>query len=209
MGNKISSLPDEVFANLTALERLDLSRNNIRKLGLRVFGGTLLRKLTLLDLSNNFIAELHPLALSSLPFLRELRLRRNKLVSLDLRIFAPLRRLELLTIGENRLEEIEPEILETFERLTHLELNNNRLTFLPDLNLQQLRHITIEGNPWQCLCLDEITAWLDARRVSYARPSSAYFSGRKPLCVVTPMDTCLRKLGEIRAQGIVESYEKI
>ncbi|KAH8235160.1 hypothetical protein KR032_009383 [Drosophila birchii] len=212
-GNKISSLPDELFANLTALERLDLSRNNIKKLGLGVFGFTILRKLTLLDLSNNYIAELHPLALSSLPFLRELRLRRNKLVSLDLRMFAPLRRLQMLTISENRLQEIEPEILDTFERLTHLEINNNRLTFLPDLkasqNLQLLRHISLEGNPWQCLCLDEITAWLDGRRVSYARPSSAYFSGRKPLCVVTPMEKCLRKLEEVRAQGIVESYEKI
>ncbi|XP_039486592.1 insulin-like growth factor-binding protein complex acid labile subunit [Drosophila santomea] len=212
-GNKISLLPDDVFANLTALEKLDLSRNNIKKLGMRVFGESILRKLTYLDLSNNYIAELHPLALSSLPFIQELRLRRNKLVSLDLRMFAPLRQLQLLTISENRLEEIEGEILNTLDRLNHLELNNNRLTFLPDLkSLQSLLHlqnITLEGNPWQCLCLDEITTWLNGHHVSYARPSSAYFSGRKPLCVVTPMDKCLRDLQETRAQGIVESYEKI
>ncbi|KAI8040312.1 hypothetical protein M5D96_006252 [Drosophila gunungcola] len=212
-GNKISILAEEVFANLTALEKLDLSRNNIKKLGMQVFGATILRKLTYLDLSNNFIAELHPLALSSLPFIKELRMRRNKLVSLDLRMFAPLRRLQWLTIGENRLEELESEILDTFENLTHLEINNNRLTFLPDLKssegLQNLGHISLEGNPWQCLCLDEITSWLNGHQVGYARPSSAYFSGKKPLCVVTPMEKCLRLVDEVRTQGIVESYEKI
>jgi len=159
------------------------------------------------------MAELHPLALSSLPFIKELRLRRNKLISLDLRMFAPLRKLQWLTIGENRLEEIETEILDTFELLTHLEINNNRLSFLPDLksseSLRQLQHISLEGNPWQCLCLDEITSWLNVHQVAYARPSSAYFSGKKPLCVVTPMDKCSRVLQEVRAQGIVESYEKI
>lgn len=97
-----------------------------------------------------------------MPFIKELRLRRNRLVSLDLRMFAPLRQLQLLTISENRLEEIDGEILDTLDRLNHLELNNNRLTFLPDLksseNLLQLQNITLEGNPWQCLCLDEITS---------------------------------------------------
>nr|XP_017101425.2 insulin-like growth factor-binding protein complex acid labile subunit [Drosophila bipectinata] len=212
-GNKISILPDEVFANLTSLEGIDLSRNNIKKLGARVFGDTLLRRFTKLDLSNNNIMDLHPLAFSSLPFLKELRLKRNRLVSLDIRLFAPLRRLQFLSIGENRLEEIEDDVLDTFERLTHLEINNNRLTYLPDLKnssyLQKLEHISVEGNPWQCLCLDEITAWLDRRQVAYARPSSAYFSGRKPLCVVTPMEKCLRDLEEVRSQAIVESYEKI
>ncbi|KAH8345975.1 hypothetical protein KR067_011495, partial [Drosophila pandora] len=212
-GNKISILPDDVFANLTSLERIDLSRNNIKKLGARVFGETLLRHFTVLDLSNNNIMDLHPLALSSLPFLKELRLKRNRLVSLDVRIFAPMRRLQFLTLGENRLEEIEDDVIDTLERLTHLEINNNRLTYLPDLKnssyLPKLQHISVEGNPWQCLCLDEITAWLDRRQVAYARPSSAYFSGRKPLCVVTPLEKCLRVLEEVRSYAIVESYEKI
>lgn len=74
-GNKISILPDDVFANLTALEKLDLSKNNIKKLGLRVFGERILRNLIYLDLSNNYITDLHPLALSSMPFIKELRLR--------------------------------------------------------------------------------------------------------------------------------------
>ncbi|SPP76670.1 insulin-like growth factor-binding protein complex acid labile subunit [Drosophila guanche] len=197
-GNKISALPDEVFSMLTALERLDLSRNKIKQLGASIFGGTLLRQLTHLNLSHNNMMELHPLAFSGVPHLRELRLRGNKLKVLDLRMFAPLRRLQLLTIGENRLEEIEGDILETFGNLSHLEINNNRLSYLASLQtseyLLQLRHIRIEGNPWQCLCLDEITAWLDKRQVGYARPSSAYYSGRKPLCVVTPMEQCLRDL---------------
>ncbi|KAH8303045.1 hypothetical protein KR018_007913, partial [Drosophila ironensis] len=212
-GNKIKVLPDDVFANLTMLERLDLSKNNMKTLGARVFGETLLRRLTQLDLSNNFIVELHPLALSSMPFLRELRLRRNRLVTLDIRIFAPLRRLQLLTLSENRLVDIDDDILDSFNRLTHLEINNNRLTFLPDLKastyLMQLQHFSLEGNPWQCRCLDDITAWLDSRQVNYARPSSAYFSGKKPLCVVTPMEGCIRSLEEVLSHGIVESYEKI
>ncbi|XP_001353767.3 insulin-like growth factor-binding protein complex acid labile subunit [Drosophila pseudoobscura] len=212
-GNKISALPDEVFSNLTALQRLDLSRNSIRQLGARVFGGSLLGRLTHLDLSRNSIVELHPLSLSALPHLRELRLSGNKLTALDVRMFAPLRRLQVLAIGENRLEQIEEDMLETFEHLSRLDINNNRLSFLPPLQTAQyllrLRHISIEGNPWQCLCLDEITAWLDKRQVSYARPSSAYYSGRKPLCVVTPVEQCLRDLKAVRAHGVIESYEQI
>ncbi|XP_030372171.1 protein artichoke [Scaptodrosophila lebanonensis] len=210
-GNKISRLPDNVFANLNNLERLDLSRNTIREIGSMVFGETLFRRLTQLDLSVNSIEVLHPLAFASLPFLQSLKLKSNKLTHLDVRMFAPLRRLQVLTLSENWLPEIESDVLTLFEQLLSLEINNNRLTFLPALNatLSQLRRISVEGNPWQCACLDELTSWLDTRKVAYANAPNAYFSGQKPLCVVTPVAHCIRDLVAVRAHSIIESYDKI
>ncbi|XP_065359539.1 leucine-rich repeat-containing protein 15 [Calliphora vicina] len=207
-GNEIEEVKANTFDNLVALDTLDLSYNSLEHLDADVFGSHTLPRLRKLLLKSNNLKSLHPLAFTSLPFLQYLSLGFNELSTLDVRMFAPFRRLEKLHLGNNLIETISSDVLESLTAVSELLLDKNRLSFLSNSNatFEKLEKVSLEGNPWQCPCWEEMTKWLEARKVSYVRPHSPYFKGQKPLCVVTPVEFCVKDLRLVKEHHIEDIY---
>lgn len=191
------------------MDTLELSGNNLINLNKNVFAETMPRLRKLL-LNRNNLKILASDTFVGLPSLDYLSLGHNSHIKLNTQMFAPLKRLKKLHLGNNYIEEIPADVLESFNDLTELLLDHNKLTFLPEVNatFPFLKKIAIEGNPWQCPCLDFLVGFFEERKIQYQR-NNGYFDGRKPLCVVTPVKFCVRNLKVVQDYGVSEIYEKM
>lgn len=137
--NRITTIEDGAFANLTNLHKLYLNGNSIVRLRKEMFIG--LNCLQYLYLEHNIIKEVLPGTFSALPQLKVLYLNNNLLHSLPPHIFAgvPLLRLNLKS-----------------NHLMHLPVSNviDQLEFLVQIDL--------EDNPWDCTCdLVSLKQWME------------------------------------------------
>eukprot|EP00048_Salpingoeca_helianthica_P013405 m.200429 g.200429 ORF g.200429 m.200429 type:complete len:1299 (+) comp15497_c7_seq3:241-4137(+) len=103
--NKLTVLPPSVFANLTALQHLDISTNLLTTLPPGLFAG--------------------------LPSLNFLNIGGNPIASLDANVFAGLGRLQYLTLNSMALTLLPPGILSGLVSLTNLNIQNTPLTVIP------------------------------------------------------------------------------
>ncbi|XP_073836716.1 uncharacterized protein isoform X1 [Musca autumnalis] len=208
--NDLQLLKSNTFVALISLDTLDLSQNNLEYIDADVFGMSTLPRMKKLLLKSNNIKRLHPLAFASLPFIQYLSLGNNELTTLDVRMFAPMRRLDKLHLGNNLLETIAPEVLDSLTDVSELLIDNNRLSFLPDTNatFSRLRKVSIEGNPWQCPCWDVLVNYLELRKISYVRDQSPYYSGKRPLCVVTTVHACIKDINLVKKYEIEDIYNR-
>lgn len=72
----------------------------------------------------------------------------------------------------------------------------------------RLSKLTFEGNPWQCRCFDEIYTFVKQRNIIF-RSTADQFQGKKPYCVVTPVDFCVKNLTLVKQHRIVEKFESV
>ncbi|NXO86687.1 VASN protein, partial [Sitta europaea] len=118
--NGITTLSEDSFAGLPALQLLDLSQNKITSIQRNIFQP--LTELVNLDLSSNQLQEIT-----------------NE-------TFHGLRLLERLYLQTNRIQHIHAAAFDTLENLLELKLQNNQLRAVPPLDLPNLLLLDISWN---------------------------------------------------------------
>ena len=146
-GNAISALPPGLFKDLSELDSLDLSTNQLIELAPGVFDG--LDNLRDLDLRQNGLSRL-PLGLfDGLTKVRTLHLGENRLTALEPGLFRDLSGLSQLQLYGNQISALESDVFNGLSRLIVLNIGENQLTALtPGLfdGLPKLDHLSIHGN---------------------------------------------------------------
>ncbi|XP_007954470.1 nephrocan [Orycteropus afer afer] len=132
------------------LQKLDCSNNLIQRVTVQDFQD--LRDLKHLFLDNNVVSLFEAGALQSCSQLSNLALEQNLLLSIPLRLPGTLARLDL---KGNAIQDIAERELKDLKQLQVLNLRNNKISAL-DLKalegLPRLRHLYLDGNPWNCTC---------------------------------------------------------
>ncbi|XP_076163087.1 G-protein coupled receptor rickets isoform X2 [Ptiloglossa arizonensis] len=149
--NYLTKIPTAIV-NLSGLEDLSLSNNRIEALEERVFQSVI--NLVSLDLRGNPIKEIHGNTFQNLRKLRKLILSNLK----ELRIFPNLngtRSLEVLRLDRAQVTNVPVDLCEQCPRLKSLDMKSNYLTELPNLrNCSELRVLDLASNQIASL-LDE------------------------------------------------------
>ncbi|XP_070502735.1 uncharacterized protein [Chironomus tepperi] len=148
IGNKIQSLPDNVFQSMLNLRELILQNNSIKSVNPKTFEN--MPSLTLLSLSGNDIAEVPPKAFVSLSSLESLQLNSNSINKLHPDSFEGLGNIKTLMLHANQITDLPAAVFVPLRSLTELVLWNNRLTTLNSDsfgNHPQLKNLYIAGNP--------------------------------------------------------------
>lgn len=144
--NHLETVP-EVFLNLSNLQSLDLSRNEIRVLELEPF--RTLRTLEVLNLSANSLIKIDSGSFSGLSNLKCLDLSRNNLITIDDQALTPLTFLQYLNLSNNRLEVLDEACFSSLIMLQQLDVSWNRLARVApgSLQLPSLSRLLLAGNP--------------------------------------------------------------
>nr|XP_002714821.2 nephrocan-like [Oryctolagus cuniculus] len=145
--NQLQMLPLKLPARL---QKLDCSNNLIQRVTAQDFQD--LRDLKHLFLDNNIVSLFEAGALQGCSQLSNLALEQNLLLSIPLRLPGTLARLDL---KGNAIRDIAERGLKDLKQLQVLNLRNNKISAL-DLKalegLPRLRHLYLDGNPWNCTC---------------------------------------------------------
>lgn len=206
--NNLESLPAGIFANLPLMERLDLGGNSLRTFSGDIFGDVDV-PIRILHLRFNNLVALDGDAFAHTPRLEYLTIAHNAIASLPDKLLANFQ-VRKLHMQHNTLEELTPAFYSTLLSAQEILLDHNRLTFLPDVEgeFTNLERMTVEGNPWQCTCLEEIFNMITVHGIQYSsQKTNSFYTGARPLCVVTTADVCIKDVAQVREQEIIETYD--
>lgn len=204
--NSLADLPPGVFSPMPQLDHLNLSHNALQSFDGNVFGSADI-PLRALDLNSNSLYVIQPQSFLHTPNLEYLSLAHNMLKELDVNLLANVH-LRTLHFQYNLVEELPTSFYNDLTSVKELLMNHNRLTFLPDgRELLNMERMTVEGNPWQCPCFNDLFAFITSRHIDYRLNGNDYYDGSKPLCIVTPADNCVKDIQLVKTYRVVEIYE--
>lgn len=140
---EITAVP-KCIQKICEMDRLDLSRNLIRKIPDLILDCFI--TISVLDLHSNYLEEV-PATIGRLQNLVILNLCNNRLTSLPDEV-GLLKNLHTLNLGLNQLDSLPPSI-GNLKELRHLGLSDNRFTQMPRClaRLDKLERINAERNP--------------------------------------------------------------
>lgn len=122
--NNIKRLPDNSFNVFKVLKDLNLNFNHIQRLNDSALNG--LGKLESLDLRNNFIRDIGPKSFSNLTSLKQLLLAGNYIANLSKGHFESSKKLEQLDLSQNGLTSVDKDTFAPLRNLNKLNLDKNK-----------------------------------------------------------------------------------
>ncbi|CAK1582582.1 unnamed protein product [Parnassius mnemosyne] len=140
------------FANLSYIEEIALSGNQIEKLSVRAFAHH--KMLDTISLDSNNIIEINRDVFFDLPSLEKLFLTNNKITTIHDRAFIHLKNLKELEIDRNKLFSLNSETFSGLRELMKLDLSGNSLEVIGDNTFKPLIHLVslnLDGNKIQML----------------------------------------------------------
>lgn len=189
--NKILSVHPNAFIQLFALEYLDLSGNKLKSLdsNLLTIPSANLRRLFL---QNNELEALSESLFLNTRKLVQLNLADNKIKAIPEFAFREMINLRVLHLEHNLIDQFSLRQLHQNRQLRVVFLHNNRLTHIAEFDRRTLGRLskatilTIDNNPWQCACMDQMIALLSKTKINYSY-EAGYFENAtlKIMCVVT------------------------
>lgn len=153
--NEIKQLRDDVFADLLDLNELYLSHNKLIdfSLGADVFSN--LKKLTVLDLSNNTIVNIERRMFSGLESLIEINMSHNKLYILPYQVFESMKSIEIVDLSHNLLLSFLDNFFIHNHKLKVLRLSHNLMGKINKNSLYGLKELhTLDISYNQLLTVD-------------------------------------------------------
>lgn len=177
--NNISTLHDKAFKELTSLEELELSTNQIKVITGDSFHG--LRNLVRLDLRNNLIAMVGDKTFIEMPSLRELELDQNEIEYISEKALDGMRNLRKLRLSDNRLISLEPDFLAGAPSVYFLDLRDNELKTMTFDNIKPIvtnlynssSHFYLNGESISCMLVAIVALWWWVRYLRIAGLFSA------------------------------------
>jgi Leucine-rich repeat (LRR) protein len=166
-GNNISTVAPEAFVNLTKLETLDLSHNNISQWNKRWLSNT--PQIKRLNFVHNKLEELPNGAFQNVISTRSITilLLSNKIVNVGERLFRNGTKIETLGLQNNKIRTFSEGVLEGVAQINVLDLSENQIQcFDGDWNKIFLAENTyLSFNPLTCSCQKNITKWTGEKAV--------------------------------------------
>lgn len=210
--NNISIIQPNTFAHLNKLDSLDLSRNSLGAFSGDMFGSNSWtpKKLRKLFLKGNNLTSIQPHSFNIISNLDFLVLTDNSITELHENLLLPLTKLKKFHINRNRIEKLPDGLFNRTQLLEELYIDHNRLTFFPNTtnDFPNLVKISLEGNPWQCACFTEMLHWSIRRGINYSPyVSKKYYDGKRPVCVVTEWNVCVKDIDELKRKDLIDTYE--
>ncbi|CAL9685155.1 unnamed protein product [Knipowitschia caucasica] len=146
-GNKIHFIQPGLFAAMTQLKVLDLSRNHLSAFAVHRTQVGPLRSVESLDLSSNGLyTDMTAYFLSDSPVLLNLSLSGNSLTKISGDAFRGSRLLRKVNLHNNVIMEIEDGAFDSLDHLADLDLSKNSINCITDFNLYNLKSLNLSQN---------------------------------------------------------------
>ncbi|XP_030562535.1 relaxin receptor 2 [Drosophila novamexicana] len=160
------TLRENLFANLTRLQKLTLKHNNISRLPPGCFSG--LPHLERLELGHNNFSQLPHGILKDLPALQWLFLVNNQLRSFPMDHLAAMHKLEWLVLSHNRLT-LRNEQLSKSPKLVEIFLDNNRIEYIGEKTFAQLDNLELLDLQYNLITHIHVKAFANLTAISDIR----------------------------------------
>ncbi|XP_028316009.1 transforming growth factor beta activator LRRC32-like isoform X1 [Gouania willdenowi] len=159
--NQLDFISEGAFENLTQLELLNLSRNELNNnLGNNSKALQSLSNLKNLDISGNGLSnEAVELYLKNKSSLLQLKMTGNALTAISYKLFKESKGLQIISIDGNLISDIERGTFEPLSQLETLTLARNNLAHICDFKLHQIKHLNLSRNSVEYFISREDHKW--------------------------------------------------
>ncbi|CAH1986363.1 unnamed protein product [Acanthoscelides obtectus] len=191
--NRITTIPDNAFANISNLKRLHLWSNKLKVLTGLTFTG--LSNLGSLELRRNQINTVHPDTFRPMVNLTNISLRLNKLTRIPRDLFSSNKKLKWIDIGLNTQLILPNKLFYDLPELERVDLDSSNIEAIPEdifLHSNNIQTINLQNNNLTTLPSKLFESQKNLTKLSLSRNKISYL----PDDIFSP----LRKLEELYVQ---------
>ncbi|XP_068228417.1 protein artichoke-like [Palaemon carinicauda] len=146
MNNDLKTLPVNALKKMKSLKKLKVAWNHITDFTTQ---DSRLEALEYLDLSSNNIRKVRSNSLSGMPNLTSLSLYMNSISTITKDSFRESTNLETLFLGNNNIRELDPKLFKHTQKISVIDLGNNNIQSINDgvfSNLPKLQELVLSNN---------------------------------------------------------------
>ncbi|KAF5282509.1 hypothetical protein FQA39_LY04916 [Lamprigera yunnana] len=160
--NRIETVEDNAFSNIRRLKKVYMGHNKLKIWNKEWFVNS--SSIEKINFEFNFVAKIQSLAFEYLPKISSINFNYNNIAVIEPNAFLGIRHLNYLGLRYNKITALESNIVPKHLSVNSLFIDANKLNYIPEKMLQKLtiKNLTIDGNPWNCPCLEKIGSWLNS-----------------------------------------------